>query len=379
MKILVINCGSSSLKFKLFAWELINKGKTLKVLAKGMIEISVAKKSSAKNHREALDATIKNLIEQGIIKNIKEINIVGHRVVHGGEKYTEPTILNDQAINEIKKLSHLAPLHNPPNLAGISACRKIFPKTKQIAIFDTAFHKSMPIESYLYGIPFKFYKKNHIRRYGFHGISHEFITKTAIRLIKKKNPKIISCHLGNGSSIAASINGKCVDTSMGFTPMEGVIMGTRSGSIDPGIIIHMSEKLKLSTKEIDNILNNESGLKGISEISSDMRIIYKNSLKNIGKSRLAIDIFSCQIAKHCAGYMVKLNNLDALVFSGGIGENAFYVREKVCEYLNFLGIKLDNNKNKKSETLISDKKSKVKVFVIKTDEELQIAQEIIQL
>jgi acetate kinase len=251
----------------------------------------------------------------------------------------------------------------------------MLPKTKPVAVFDTAFHQTIPEKAYLYGLPYNLYKKNNIRKYGFHGISHKYITQETSKKLKKKNLKIISCHLGNGSSITASINGKSVDTSMGLTPLEGVIMGTRSGSFDPSIIFFLKENLKMDIKKINKLINEESGLKGISEISSDMRNIYEEYLKKNERAILTIELLSYQIAKYIGAYAAAMNGIDAIVFTGGMGEKAFYVREKTCEYIKFLGANLDKNKNKNSEEVISDKKSKVKILVIKTNEELQIAEE----
>ncbi|MDD3861559.1 MAG: acetate/propionate family kinase, partial [Candidatus Gracilibacteria bacterium] len=253
------------------------------------------------------------------------------------------------------------------------ACKKILPKTKQVAIFDTAFHQTMPEKAYLYAIPYSLYKKHNIRRYGFHGTSHKYVINETIKILKKKNLKIISCHLGNGASITASLNGKSMDTSMGLTPLEGIMMGTRSGSIDPAIIFHLEKTLKLSSEKIYTLLNNKSGLLGISEISSDMRKIYAKSLKKDPRALLTIELLSYQIAKYLGSYSSILGGIHAIIFTGGLGEKAFYVRQKSCEYLKFLGLSLDHQKNKKCETIISTPKSKIKVFVIPTNEEKQIA------
>ncbi|MFA6918167.1 MAG: acetate kinase [Candidatus Gracilibacteria bacterium] len=383
MKILVINSGSSSLKFSL-----IDTKKSFSELANGHIDgislpscIFIFKKNRKettskiriKDHREAIKLALDTLLKNKTIKDLKEIDAIGHRVVHGGEKYTSPAIIDQKVINTIKYLCKLAPLHNPANLTGILACKTLLPKTPQVAIFDTAFHQTMPEKAYLYALPYSFYKKHNIRRYGFHGTSHKYVIGEALKLLKKKNAKIISCHIGNGSSITASLNGKSVDTSMGLTPLEGIMMGTRSGSIDPAIIFHLEKTLKLSPNEVYRILNEKSGLLGVSEISSDMRKIYTRFLKKDPKAIRAIDLLSYQIAKYLGSYASILGGIHGIIFTGGLGEKAFYVREKACSYLKFLGLTLDPQKNKKCEKIISTRKSKIKVFVIPTNEEKQIA------
>jgi len=389
MKILVINSGSSSLKF-----QLIDSKKDFAVLAKGHIDginlksclfifksknKSFEKLVKINTHEEALSTALKALLEFKIIKSYEEINAVGHRVVHGGEKYTSSVKITPDVIKEIKKLITLAPLHNPANLEGILACKKVLKNIPQIAVFDTAFHQTMEKKAFLYALPYKFYTKNKIRRYGFHGTSHKYVVNEAIKLLKNKNAKIISCHIGNGSSITASYKGKSVDTSMGLTPLEGIMMGTRSGTIDPAIIFHMEKALKLKTQEINKILNNESGLKGISTISSDMRDIYHASLKGNKQAILAIELLSYQIAKYLGSYACALGGINAIIFTGGLGEKAFYVRQKSCDYLNFLGVHLNKKKNINCEKVISDSKSKIKVFVIPTNEEKQIAIETAEI
>jgi acetate kinase len=364
MHILVLNSGSSSLKFKLF--------KNGKVEEKGLIDKIGLKNGDAKTHNEAVKTVFKKL--EG-----KKIDAIGHRVVHGGEKYKNPTLINAKVIKEIKKLCELAPLHNPPNLAGILACKAHMPKTPQVAIFDTAFHQTLPEKAFLYGLPYKYYSKLGVRRYGFHGTSHKYVANEAKKMLRKKNPKIITCHIGNGSSICAISNGKALDTSMGFTPLEGLIMGTRCGDMDPAIVFFLQEKLKIGTDEIDEILNKESGIKGLSEISQDMRKIFELSKKGNVRAKLMIEILSYKIAKYIGSYAAALDGADAIVFTAGMGEKAFYVRKKVCNYLKHLGVKLDLNKNRKCEMKIHSKKSKIKVFVIPTNEELQIAKETMQV
>lgn len=380
MKILVLNSGSSSLKYELF------ESKNLESLSAGLIDRIGLIFSKAKNHEEALNLAFKNLLKEKALKDLSEIALVGHRVVHGGEKYISPTKIDRKVIKEIEKFSSLAPLHNPANLKGIRACQKLLKKVPQIAVFDTAYHGTMPEKAYLYAIPHKFYEKNGIRRYGFHGTSHKYVANTAIELCKKlksKSAKIITCHLGNGSSITAIKNGKVIDTSMGFTPLEGIPMGTRSGTVDPGIIFQLLKKQKISAEKLEQILQNESGLKALSGLSSDMRAVYASSKKGNKKALFTIEKLSYEIAKKIGSYIAALNGLDVLVFTGGLGEKAFYVRKAVCEYLEFLDLKIDDKKNleaceQKKPTLISSPKSKVKVFIIPTDEELQIAKESLQ-
>lgn len=389
MKILTINAGSSSIKSALF-----EKNKSLENIATFNVDgiglkqckfifksktKNIGQYQTIKNHEQAINLLLKTLKNTKLIKDYNEIQAIGHRVVHGGEKYKTSIKLNAKIIKDIEKISFLAPLHNPANLQAINSCKKLLPKIPQVAIFDTAFHQTMPEKSYLYGLPYDFYKKHNIRRYGFHGTSHKYVIEKATTLLKKKNLKIISCHLGNGSSITASINEKSIDTSMGFSPMEGVIMGTRCGSLDPAIILYMQKNFKLSLKEIDNILNHESGLKGLSGISSDMRDIYAQYLKKDPRAIITIKTLSYQIAKYCGSYVSSMNGLNAIIFTGGLGEKAFYVREGVCKYLEFLGVKLDKKKNEKSETIISSSNSKIKVLVIPTNEELQIAKETVAI
>lgn len=393
MKILVINSGSSSIKASLFDFGKIKEGvKTMSAHVDG-INLAHCKftikserknmglKTKVKTHEQGVKLILENLLKIGLIKNLGEIKRVGHRVVHGGEKYKNPVKIDAKVMADIKKFGSLAPLHNPVNLESIRACKKLLPKSKHVAIFDTAYYGTIPQEAYLYGLPLEMYEKHNIRRYGFHGTSHKYVVNKAIKYSKKKNLKIISCHLGNGSSITASSSGKAIDTSMGLTPLEGVLMGTRSGTIDPAIIFHLAENLKMKIPEIKETLNNKSGLLGISGISSDMREIYEASLKGDKRAILAIEILSYQIAKCCGGFAAALNGADILIFTGGLGEKAFYVRKKVCAYLTFLGLKIDKRKNEKAVKSgldladISAPRRKSRVFVIETDEEKQIAEE----
>ena len=373
MKILVINAGSSSLKYELF-----NKGKKLISLHGGMID-RIGLKGSVKNHDQALKLALDEIIKKKLIKDLSEIKAVGHRVVHGGEKYTKPTRITPAVIKEVTKLNKLAPLHNPPNLAGIRACKKFLKKIPQVAIFDTAFHQTLKPIAYLYALPYSYYTKHGLRRYGFHGTSHLYVSKEVQKLLKKKNSKIITCHLGNGCSVTAIKDGKSVDTSMGFTPLEGLPMGTRCGDIDPAIVYKLMEKLKLSTGEIDNILNKSSGLKGISGISSDMRDLIKASRKKHKRATLAISIQAYKTAKYIAAYTASLQGVDAIAFTAGIGEHASYLRKETCGYLSHFGVIINDKANRKDNILISSRSSKVKVFVIPTDEEKEIAIQTLQL
>ncbi len=355
MQILSINCGSSSLRFKL-----MKTGKDFTTLAEGHVDgiglptckfkfksgkKNIGHKLKIKNHKEA--------IKLAFTKLPKEIDAIGHRVVHGGKKYSAPTKITPKIIKDIEKLEKLAPLHNKANLEGIIACKELLPRTPQFAIFDTAFHQTMPEKAFRYAIPKEFYAKHDIRRYGFHGTNHKYVINETIKKIGKKNLKIVSCHLGNGASITASINGKSIDTSMGFTPLEGLIMGTRAGSIDPAIPLHLATHLKMKPEKIDYILNHESGLKALSEISSDMRDIYAASLKKDPKALLTIEILAYQIAKYIGAYAAAMNGLDAVVFTGTLGEKAHYVRKQALAYTTHL--------------------KKFKTLIIHADEEKQIA------
>lgn len=386
MLIFTINAGSSSIRSKLIDL----KGKKPKVIVKAHVdgiglksckftfsseEKNVGQKHKTPSHKEAIERILDTLLKAKIIAHKNDIEAIGHRVVHGGEKYQKATKIDAKVLKDLEKLSHLAPLHNPHNIAGIKACKKLFPKAKQVAIFDTAFHQTIPEKAYLYGLPYSWYKNHGIRRYGFHGTSHKYVVNQAIKQLKKKNSKIISCHLGNGASVTASLNGKSIDTSMGFTPLEGVVMGTRSGSIDPEIIFHAKDHMKLPLKKIQETLNKESGLKGLFEKSSDMRDIRDAYHKKDPKAILTMQTYSHNILRYIGAYIAALDGLDALIFTGGIGEHAYYVRDLICENLSYIGVQINAKKNKNNETLLSTPKSKVKVLVIPTDEELQIAME----
>lgn len=373
MSILVLNAGSSSLRFTLF-----DDG--LKELYKGHVD-GIAQKTCnfngtplrIRNHKAAIRFALKKMVEDKIITGVKDIKKVAHRVVHGGEKYTKPTKLNPTILKDLEDLSSLAPLHNPANILTIRASQKALPHAAHFAIFDTAFHSTLPEKNFLYGLPYSFYKKDAIRRYGFHGTSHKYVSREAARLLKKPQAKLITCHMGNGVSLAAIANGVSVDTTMGFTPLEGPIMGTRSGSIDPGLLFHLLHKTKPA--KLEQILQHESGFKGISEIGSDIRQLWAKP-KATGTLR-TFDLFCHQMAKLIMSLSVSLGGLpDAIVFTAGIGENAFYLRAQIAAALKPFGVRMNTIANKRNSTVISDKKSTVKLLVIPTNEELQMAQEI---
>jgi len=377
---LVVNAGSSSVKFQIFDDE--------KVLLKGIVEeigsanskikISYPQKSELvmdlKNHKEALNQVIEVLKKH---LDINDIECVIHRVVHGGETFRSTVLITKEVVDKLVELTPLAPLHNPPNVEGIKLMAELMPKAKSIAVFDTAFHSTIPEHAYLYGIPYALYKKHHIRKFGFHGTSHKYVSKEAIKKLNIINSRIISCHLGNGSSICAVNNGQSIDTSMGFTPMQGSIMGTRCGLIDPSIPQYLMDVENLSSKDVSTILNKKSGLLGLSEISSDMRIL-EGRITEPGAKR-AIDVFCYRLKKLIGGYIVALGGIDAIIFTGGIGENSDLVREDICTSLEFLGLELDDYKNKTSKEVISKDTSKIKAFVIRTNEELQMVREAKEL
>jgi len=391
MKILVLNSGSSSLKFQLF--EIKEKEH---VFIKGIVDDIGLNNSFIKyeiknrirkirkkiqNHKVALKDVLDIILANKIINSLGEIKAIGHRAVHGGEKFKKTVLIDNKVMKKIDELSELAPLHNPANLMGMKVCKELLPHTKQVAVFDTGFHSSMPEKAFVYGIPYKYYKKYGIRRYGFHGTSHKYVSRKAAEILKKdyKKLKIITCHLGNGSSIAAIKNGKSIDTSMGFTPLEGVVMGTRCGDIDPDIILFLMKKEKLSVKEIDNLLNNKSGLLGISGISPDVRVLWANEKKGNKRAGLTLDILGYKVAKYIGAYISVLNGVDAIVFTAGIGENAYYLRERILKSFEYIGLKIDKRKNKNNKTIISAKNSKIKALVIPTNEEIQIARETFEL
>ena len=394
MKVLVINCGSSSLKYQLIDSE------TEQVLAKGLCERigidgrlthrptgkdKVVLEDPLPNHTAAVSAVLGQLTDpvNGVIADLKEIGAVGHRIVHGGEKFASSTVLTDEVVAEIEKCNDLAPLHNPANLIGINACKELMPGVPMVAVFDTAFHQTMPEKAYLYGLPYEYYENYKVRRYGFHGTSHSFVSKETARFLGMdlKNSKIIVCHLGNGASISAVKDGKCVDTSMGLTPLEGLVMGTRSGDIDPAIMEYIAKKEDLDIAGVMNVLNKKSGLEGISGLSSDFRDLTAGAKEGNKRAIAAIEVFCYRVAKYVGSYVAAMNGVDAIAFTAGIGENVGLVREKVCSYLGYLGITLDAEANAKSgdNCVISAADSKVKVAVIPTNEELAICRETVAL
>jgi len=394
MKILVVNCGSSSLKYQLFDME------KEEVIAKGIVERigtppsyltysvngeKVKKEVTANNHTEAFRVVIETLLngDKPVISSIEEIKAVGHRVVHGGERFKEPTIIDDEVIAEIERNNELAPLHNPAGLAGIRASMEVLPNVPQTAVFDTSFHSNMPKYAYLYAIPMRLYRDYRIRRYGFHGTSHYYVAHRAAQLVGRpiEELKIITCHLGNGCSISAVKGGRSIDTSMGFTPLEGLIMGTRSGDLDPAIPLYLIRNLNYTAEEVDDILNKESGLLGISEFSNDMRDIMKSAEEGNQNAKLAMEMFCYRIKKYIGAYTAIMNGLDILVFTAGIGENEPEIRLMICDNMDYLGIKIDPQKNnfKAQEREISTSDSRVKVWVIPTNEELVIARETARL
>ena len=396
MKVLVINCGSSSLKFQLIDSE------SEKCLAKGLCErigiegsmITYSPEGGDKettetpmpDHTEAIRLVLEALTnpKTGVVKSLDEIGAVGHRVVHGGEKFAESVVIDDAVMKAVEECNDLAPLHNPANLIGINACKKLMPNTPRVGVFDTAFHQTMPEEAYMYGLPYEYYQKYKIRRYGFHGTSHSYVSKRAAEVLGKKyeDLKIIVCHLGNGASISAVKNGKCVDTSMGLTPLEGLIMGTRSGDIDPAIIEFIAHKEGKSIDEIMNILNKKSGVLGLSEnLSSDFRDLEAAYNKGDANGIRTIKTFCYRVAKYVGAYVAAMNGVDVICFTAGVGENAALVRTTVCEYLGYLGVTLDQEANHKrgEDIAISTPDSKTTIMVIPTNEELAIARETVRL
>jgi acetate kinase len=337
------------------------------------------------DHITAVKLLIDTLLskDHGVLKSIEEIEAVGHRLVHGGEKYKQAVIINQEIIKQLEKTVELAPLHIPPNIAGIKICQKLLPNKAQIGVFDTAFHHTIPEKAYVYALPYQYYQKHKIRKYGFHGTSHKYIAKRTAKLLDKpvEKLKIISCHLGNGASITAVKNGKSIETSMGFTPLEGLIMGTRSGDFDPAIIPFLLEKENLKISELDDVLNKKSGLLGVSGVSSDFRDIENAAAKGKKQAQLAIELFNYRVQKYIGAYAAVMNGVDAVTFTAGIGENSISVRKKILNKLGYLGIKLDNEKNKirGQEKIISADDSKVKALVIPTNEELVIARETLEI
>ena len=394
MNVLVINCGSSSLKYQLIDSD------SEAVLAKGLCErigidgrLVYQKAGGEKEiteaamptHKEAIQMVLHALTNEktGAIKSLEEVNAIGHRVVHGGEKFAASAVITDEMIKAVEECNDLAPLHNPANLIGIRVCAELMPHVPQVGVFDTAFHQTMPPKAYLYGLPLEYYKKYKIRRYGFHGTSHSYVSKHAVKFLglDPDNSKVIVCHLGNGSSISAVQNGKCIDTTMGLTPLEGVIMGTRSGSIDPAIVEFIAKKENLDIAGVMNVQNKKSGLLGLSGISSDMRDLEDAAAEGNEDAKNAREALAYGIAKYVGGYVAAMNGVDAIIFTAGIGENDNLVREDICSYFKYLGVTIDLEANKKrgEDVVISTPDSKVKVAVIPTNEELAICRDTVAL
>ena len=394
MKVLVINCGSSSLKFQLIDSE------TEQVLAKGLCErigidgrLTYSPAGGEKktfedplpDHTAAVDSVLKKLTDPaiGVIKDLSEIGAVGHRIVHGGEKFAKSTLLTEEALAAVEACCELAPLHNPANIIGIRACQELMPGVPMVGVFDTAFHQTMPPKAYLYSLPYEYYEKYGVRRYGFHGTSHSFVSKRAAEILGKdvKDLKIIVCHLGNGASICAVDGGKSVDTSMGFTPLEGLTMGTRSGGMDPAIIEFIAGKEDMSLSEVLNVLNKKSGVQGISGVSSDFRDLESAAEEGNSRAQAALDVFTYRVAKFIGYYAAAMNGVDVICFTAGIGENDIGVRAEILSYLGFLGCHLDKEANniRGEERVISTKDSKVTAMVVPTNEELAIARETVAI
>ncbi len=392
MNILVLNCGSSSIKYKLIeikANKVLAEGGVEKIgLHDAFIKFKLADGSkkivelNISDHNGAIKAILDMLTspEYGSIKSFDEIDAVGHRVVHGGEKFNKSVLIDDEVIAKIKECYSIAPLHNPVNMAGIDAITSILPNIPQVAVFDTAFHQTMPAESYMYALPYKYYAEDGIRRYGFHGTSHRYVSKRVCEFLNVDytSQKIITCHIGNGGSITAVKNGKSIDTSMGLTPVEGLMMGTRCGDVDPGALTFIMEKHNLSAAQLQKVINKESGVAGFSEVSSDMREIEAAIAEGNERAKLALRMYEHRITKYIGAYAAEMGGVDIIVFTGGVGENQHGVRENVCATLGFMGVEIDKQVNastRGTETIISTPSSKVKVVVIPTDEEYMIARD----
>lgn len=391
MKVLVINCGSSSLKYQLF--DMTDES----VLCKGLVErigIEGSKlthkvngeklvvEEPMKDHTEAINHVFDALLDEkyGVIKSLDEVSAIGHRVLHGGDKLTESCIIDDKVKDKIREFIKFGPLHNPANLMGIEACEKLAPGKKNIAVFDTAFHQTMPAKTFMYAIPYEYYEDYRLRKFGFHGTSHRYITLRAQQLLDKEDINIITVHLGNGSSIAAVKDGKCYDTSMGLTPLEGLLMGTRSGDLDPTVMTFLMNEKGYSADEMNQILNKKSGVLGVSGISSDFRDLEEEAEKGNDRAQLALDMFIERVKRYIGGYMAELGHVDAICFAGGIGENSSSMRKDILNTFEELGVKLDLEKNNtREEALISADDSKVKVYVVPTNEELMIARDTLDL
>lgn len=390
MNILVINCGSSSLKFQLIDSEseqVLAKGLCERIGIDGRLVYQAAEgekettEAAMPTHTEAVKMVLDALVNPntGAIKSLEEIGAVGHRVVHGGEAFTKSTLIDDEVIKAVESVSDLAPLHNPANLIGIAACQKLMPGVPMAAVFDTAFHQTMPKEAYMYALPYKYYDQYKVRKYGFHGTSHSYVSKRAAEILEKPydSLKTIVCHLGNGASVCAIKNGKSVDTSMGLSPLEGLVMGTRSGDVDPSVLEFIAGKENLDIPQVMNILNKESGVYGVSGVSSDFRDVEAAADEGNERADLAQEMFCYRVAKYIGSYAAAMNGVDAICFTAGLGENSGMIRQKVCNYLGYLGVELDEEANQKRgvDLVVSTADSKVKVLMVPTNEELAIARE----
>lgn len=390
-KIMSINAGSSSLKFQLFEMpeeELLVKGLFERIGLEEEIGFSYSMKDEkvkttikGKTHQEAINHLLEFLLERNVLTSLQELSGVGHRVAHGGEDFKESSLVDQTALQKIKDLGKLAPLHNPVNVVGIEALQKDLPDCPQVAVFDTSFHQTMEAKNYIYPLPYRFYEEDNVRRYGFHGTSHQYVASEAARLLEKPldSLKVISCHLGNGASICGIKDGKSVITSMGFTPLAGLMMGTRCGDIDPSIIPFLQREKGFSASEVDKLMNSESGFMGISSFSSDTRDIIEAADKGDVKAQLALDMFVGRIKQTIGAYVAELNGVDALIFTAGIGENSAVIRGRVCEELDFFGIQLDQRKNEEKACMINSEDSKVKILVVETNEELMIVRDTFDL
>jgi len=394
MNVLVINCGSSSLKYQLINMEnedVLAKGLAERIGLDGVVKHKAEGKEEVKledklnNHKDAIKVVLNLLVDKkvGAIKSLEEIDIVGHRVVHGGEKFASSVIIDEEVIEAMEDCIDLAPLHNPPNITGIKACKELMPNVTMTGVFDTAFHQTMSKKAYIYPLPYELYEELGVRKYGFHGTSHKYVANRVAELIGEdiEDLKIVTCHLGNGASATAIRGGKSVDTSMGLTPLEGLAMGTRSGSIDPAIITFLMNKKNMSIQEVDELLNKKSGVLGISGVSNDFRDIEKAAEEGNERAQLALDKFYYIVRKYIASYTAAMGGIDVLVFTAGLGENSIGARKAICEDLEFLGIEIDdeNNNIRGKEQLISKENKKVKVYVIPTNEELMIAREAVEI
>lgn len=394
MNVLVINCGSSSLKYQLIdsvTEDVLAKGLCERIKIDGKLKHTPTGKETVEidspmpDHTAAVELVLKMLTDpvHGVISSLDEIGAVGHRIVHGGEKFASSTLITDEVIQAITDCNDLAPLHNPANLIGIDSCRKLMPEVPMVAVFDTAFHQTMPEKAYLYGIPYEYYETYKIRKYGFHGTSHSFVSKHTAELLGKQPEqlKTIVCHLGNGASICAVKYGQSVDTSMGLTPLDGLVMGTRSGTIDPAVVEFLAQKEQKTISEVLDILNKKSGVFGVSGVSSDFRDLEQAIQEGNERAAIAMEVFCYRVAQYVGSYTAVMNGVDAIAFTAGVGENNSTVRKKVCEYLGYLGVVLDDTKNqiRGEDTIISASDSKVAVLVVPTNEELAIARETVAL